>query len=83
MNDAIPARKIGVLGGTFDPIHNGHLAIGRFALRAAGLDEVVFVPAGRPWMKQESAGGVSRGPPGNGAPGPGRRNAACPVPTST
>ncbi len=56
MNDPIPARKIGVLGGTFDPIHNGHLAIGRFALRAAGLDEVVFVPAGRPWMKQTQPG---------------------------
>ena len=56
MNDAIPARKIGVLGGTFDPIHNGHLAIGRFALRAAGLDEVVFVPAGRPWMKLTQPG---------------------------
>ena len=57
MNDAIPAKKkVGVLGGTFDPIHNGHLAIGRFALRAAGLDEVVFVPAGKPWMKQTLPG---------------------------
>ena len=48
MNDAIAAKKIGVLGGTFDPIHNGHIAVGRFAIRAARLDEVVFVPAGRP-----------------------------------
>ena len=56
MNEAIPAKKIGVLGGTFDPIHNGHIAIGRFALGAAGLDEVVFVPAGRPWMKRTHPG---------------------------
>ena len=56
MNDAVVAKKIGVLGGTFDPIHNGHLAVGKFAMRAAGLDEVVFVPAGRPWMKQTEPG---------------------------
>ena len=55
-NDAAPAKKIGVLGGTFDPIHNGHLAVGKFAMREAGLDEVVFVPAGRPWMKQTEPG---------------------------
>ena len=55
-NDVVPARKIGVLGGTFDPIHNGHLAVGKFAMREAGLDEVVFVPAGRPWMKQTEPG---------------------------
>ncbi len=46
-----PVRRIGVLGGTFDPIHNGHLAVGRFVMAALGLDEVVFVPAGRPWMR--------------------------------
>ena len=37
-------------------IHNGHLAIARFALESAGLDEVVFVPAGRPWMKPTQPG---------------------------
>ena len=45
-------KKIGVLGGTFDPVHNGHLAIAR-ALRAAlNLDKIVWVPAGRPPHKQ-------------------------------
>ncbi len=45
-------KRVGVLGGTFDPIHNGHLAVARFVMSAVELDEVVFVPAGRPWMKE-------------------------------
>ena len=39
--------KIGVFGGTFDPVHVGHLAIAQAALETAGLDRVVFVPAKR------------------------------------
>ena len=39
---------IGVMGGTFDPIHIGHLAIGEEARQALGLDLVVYVPAGQP-----------------------------------
>ena len=43
--------KIGVLGGTFDPIHNGHLGIAESACRDLGLAQVLFVPAREPWLK--------------------------------
>jgi nicotinate-nucleotide adenylyltransferase len=45
------AMKIGVLGGTFDPIHNGHLGIAESACRELGLAQVLFVPARDPWLK--------------------------------
>jgi nicotinate-nucleotide adenylyltransferase len=43
--------RFGVMGGTFDPIHYGHLVTAEEALQQFGLDEVVFVPTGQPWMK--------------------------------
>ncbi len=43
--------RIGVFGGTFDPVHVGHLAIAQAALETAGLDRVVFVPARRSPLK--------------------------------
>jgi nicotinate-nucleotide adenylyltransferase len=39
---------LGILGGTFDPIHEGHVAAARFAMECAHLDRVLFIPTGRP-----------------------------------
>src|SRR6266571_983790 len=41
------------MGGTFDPIHHGHLLTAEEALWQFELDEVVFIPTGRPWMKSD------------------------------
>ena len=43
--------KTGVLGGTFDPIHLGHLIIAEDVRQRLGLKEVLFIPAGHPWLK--------------------------------
>ena len=45
-------RRLGVMGGTFDPIHYGHLVTAEEALVQFALDAVMFVPTGHPWMKQ-------------------------------
>ncbi|HEX5429391.1 MAG TPA: nicotinate-nucleotide adenylyltransferase, partial [Pedococcus sp.] len=45
--------RLGVMGGTFDPIHHGHLVAASEVQALYGLDEVVFVPTGRPWQKDE------------------------------
>ncbi len=45
------AGRLGVMGGTFDPIHHGHLVAASEVQSAFDLDEVVFVPTGRPWQK--------------------------------
>ena len=43
--------RLGVMGGTFDPIHHGHLVAASEVQAQFDLDEVVFVPTGRPWQK--------------------------------
>ena len=45
------AYALGVFGGTFDPIHIGHLASAEYVRESLGLDSILFVPAGRPWLK--------------------------------
>jgi len=45
-------QRLGVFGGTFDPVHNGHLAAAVNARRALRLDRVLVVPARDPWQKQ-------------------------------
>ena len=44
--------RLGVMGGTFDPIHFGHLVAANEAASAFNLDKVIFVPTGEPWQKQ-------------------------------
>jgi nicotinate-nucleotide adenylyltransferase len=46
-------RRVGVMGGTFDPIHHGHLVAASEVQARFDLDEVVFVPTGEPWQKSE------------------------------
>jgi nicotinate-nucleotide adenylyltransferase len=43
--------RLGVMGGTFDPIHHGHLVAASEVAAKFGMDEVVFVPTGQPWQK--------------------------------
>jgi nicotinate-nucleotide adenylyltransferase len=49
-------RKIGIMGGTFDPVHIGHLILGEAAYRQYKLDSVVFMPAGNPPHKRHREG---------------------------
>ena len=50
MTEVQPARRIGLLGGSFDPVHNAHLALAHSSLEALALDELWWVPAGAPWQ---------------------------------
>jgi nicotinate-nucleotide adenylyltransferase len=46
-------HRVGIMGGTFDPIHHGHLVAASEVASLFSLDEVVFVPTGEPWQKSE------------------------------
>ncbi len=54
-------RKIGIYGGTFDPIHHGHLILARQTCEELGLDQLIFVPAAlSPFKKAACASGEAR-----------------------
>src|SRR5262245_45916416 len=44
-------RRVGIMGGTFDPVHHGHLVAASEVQARFELDEVIFVPTGQPWQK--------------------------------
>jgi len=52
VNQTAPrTRRVGIFGGTFDPIHNGHLALARRFVDLLRLTDLVLLPAGQPWQK--------------------------------
>ncbi|MEV6286462.1 nicotinate-nucleotide adenylyltransferase [Kribbella sp. NPDC051770] len=53
MNSPERVRRLGVMGGTFDPIHHGHLVAASEVQAYFDLDEVIFVPTGQPWQKTD------------------------------
>jgi nicotinate-nucleotide adenylyltransferase len=55
-NDA--ARRVGLFGGSFDPVHKAHLALARAALAELRLDQVRWIPAGRAWQKSRPLTGA-------------------------
>lgn len=52
--------RLGVMGGTFDPIHHGHLVAASEVAAALNLDQVIFVPTGEPWQKPDVSNSEDR-----------------------
>lgn len=52
MNTSNNKRRIALLGGSFDPVHNGHVALGNYFASLLTPDELRIIPAGEPWQKQ-------------------------------
>jgi len=51
MLDVAMWKRIGIMGGSFNPIHNGHLLLAQWAMEEAGLDGIIFMPTGNSYMK--------------------------------
>jgi nicotinate-nucleotide adenylyltransferase len=51
---ALTNRRVGLFGGSFDPVHNAHVALAQSALVALQLDELRWIPTGNPWQKARS-----------------------------
>ena len=49
-------RRIGIMGGTFNPVHVGHLLLAENAYSMFSLDEILFIPSGCPYMKDPNPG---------------------------
>lgn len=64
-------KRIGIMGGTFDPVHNGHLLLGRQARSEYGLDEIWYMPSHIPPHKKDHRITDGKDPPGYAGAGAG------------